>query len=158
MPGPLPKDPALRARTNRVPGHATLTMEPAQKRRVPALPKLTRLVNGEAQRVEWHKMTRAWWRDVWLSPMADEYLDADAHGLYRLAVLVDDFWNAPSEKLAAEIRLQQQCFGLTPIDRRRLQWEVERVEAVVKQRPPRRTEAPQEPIEDVRSVLKVLSG
>ena len=158
MPSPIPKDPNLRARRNKIPGHATLTMDPEQKRRVPALPKLTRLVDGAEQRVEWHKMTRAWWRDVWLSPMADEYLDADAHGLYRLAVLVDEFWNNPSEKLAAEIRLQQQCFGLTPIDRRRLQWEVERVEAVVKQRPLRRSDAPAEPIEDVRSVLKVLNG
>lgn len=158
MPSPIPKDPNLRARRNKTPGHAMLTMEPEQKRRVPALPKLTRLVEGVEQRIVWHKMTRAWWRDVWLSPMADEYLDADAHGLYRLAVLVDEFWNAPSEKLAAEIRLQQQCFGLTPIDRRRLQWEVERVEAVVKQRPPRRSEASNEPIEDVRSVLKVLTG
>ena len=30
--------------------------------------------------------------------------------------------------LANEIRLQRQCFGLTPIDRRRLEWEIEKAE------------------------------
>ena len=57
--------------------------------------------------------------------MAAEFLQADRHGLYRLAVLVDAFWRTEDPRLASEIRLQAQCFGLTPIDRRRLQWEME---------------------------------
>jgi hypothetical protein len=73
-------------------------------------------------------MTRYWWRDVWASPMATEYLRADEHGLFRLAVLIDLFWKEPSRALAAEIRLQQQAFGLTPLDRRRLEWNIEQVE------------------------------
>lgn len=80
----------------------------------------------------WHEQTRAWWRDVWSSPMAPEYDDSDKHGLFALAVLVDDFWHCDEAKLrkeiASEIRQQRQCFGLTPIDRRRLQWEIERTE------------------------------
>jgi hypothetical protein len=60
--------------------------------------------------------------------MAPEFDESDVHGLYLLAVLVNEFWNAPSKELAAEIRLQRQCFGLTPIDRRRLQWEIERTD------------------------------
>jgi hypothetical protein len=64
--------------------------------------------------------------------MAPEYDDSDRHGLFSLAVLVDDFWHCGEAKLrtaiAAEIRQQRQCFGLTPIDRRRLQWEIERSE------------------------------
>jgi hypothetical protein len=80
----------------------------------------------------WHEQTRAWWTDVWASPMAPEYDDSDRHGLFALAVLVDDFWSTEDAKLrkeiAAEIRQQRQCFGLTPIDRRRLQWEIERVD------------------------------
>jgi hypothetical protein len=80
----------------------------------------------------WHEQTRIWWQDVWSSPMAPEYDDSDRHGLFALAVLVDDFWTAEDPKLrkelASEIRLQRQCFGLTPIDRRRLQWEVERTD------------------------------
>ena len=59
---------------------------------------------------------------MWHSPMAAEFLEADRHALVRLAVLIDAFWNEPSKELAAEIRLEQQAFGLTPIDRRRLQW------------------------------------
>jgi hypothetical protein len=81
---------------------------------------------------DWHAMTVAWWCDVWASPMADEFLRADTHGLFRLALLVDDYWLASSptarKDLAGEIRLAGQAFGLTPIDRRRLQWTVDRVE------------------------------
>lgn len=60
--------------------------------------------------------------------MATEYVRADAHALFRLAVLVDMFWIEPSAKLAAEIRLQQQAFGLTPLDRSRLEWSIEHTE------------------------------
>jgi len=74
-------------------------------------------------------MTRAWWRDLWHSPMTDEYLRADEHALYRLAVLIDMFWLEPTKELAGEIRLQQQAFGLTPLDRRRLEWSIEQVNA-----------------------------
>jgi hypothetical protein len=80
----------------------------------------------------WHSQTRQWWVDVWASPMAPEYDSSDRHGLFALAALVDDFWKAETAReraaLAAEIRLQRQCFGLTPIDRRRLQWEIERTD------------------------------
>lgn len=73
-------------------------------------------------------MTLRWWRDVWASPMGTEYLRADTHALFRLAVLIDKFWLNPSTKLAAEIRLQQQAFGLTPLDRSRLQWSIEQAD------------------------------
>lgn len=70
--------------------------------------------------------------------MAPEFLKADRHGLFALAVLVDDFWTSDSRKermqLMAEIRQQRVCFGLTPIDRRRLQWEVGKVEQAAKKR------------------------
>jgi len=80
-------------------------------------------------------MTRHWWRDVWHSPMAGEFLQADIHGLYRLAELIDAFWSNPTTTLAAEIRQEQQAYGLSPIDRRRLQWEVQRAEGVTKKPP-----------------------
>jgi hypothetical protein len=79
---------------------------------------------------DWHELTGPWWEDVWSSPMAAEYLAADRHGLFRLAVLVDDYWLAGSpsarRELAGEIRLQGQAFGLTPLDRRRLEWRLRR--------------------------------
>jgi hypothetical protein len=92
-------------------------LDPTVKVRVPRLPERA-----------WNALTVAWWRDIWHSPMAAEYMKSDHHGLFILAALVDKFWEEPSEKLAAEIRQQRQCFGLTPLDRRRLQWTVQKVE------------------------------
>ncbi len=119
MPGPAPKHPSTRARQNRSTTAAQLKADPSI--RAPKLPERA-----------WHAMTRAWWRDVWSSPMAPEFDASDVHGLYALAVLVDDFWSVETptarRDLAGEIRLQTQRFGLSPIDRRRLQWEIERTE------------------------------
>jgi hypothetical protein len=111
---------------------------------------------------EWHPQTLQWWSDVWASPMAPEYDDSDRHGLFALARLVDDFWTAETAReraaLSAEIRLQRQCFGLTPIDRRRLQWEIERTEEAQDKGRKRRTPAPKgEAKPDPRSVLRSVS-
>lgn len=118
MPGPPPKNPAIRQRRNQTPSRAMLPPEAEPRTDAPALP-LAR---------EWHVMTQVWWRDVWASPMATEYTRADEHALFRLAVLIDMFWTEPSRDLAAEIRLQQQAFGLTPLDRNRLAWTIEQTE------------------------------
>ena len=118
MPGPVPKTASTRARRNRVAGSTTLNGKTKVKR--PPLP--------DAAGITWHPMTLKWWADVWASPMAPEYDESDRHGLYLLAVLVTAFWLEPSQQLAAEIRLQRACFGLTPIDRRKLQWEIDRGE------------------------------
>ena len=118
MPGPLPKDPSTRQRRNHTSTAATLKADPRVK--APALP------------FQPHPRTAEWWSDVWASPMAPEYDDSDRHGLVMLAVLVDEFWVCTSVadqlKLMAEIRQQSQRFGLSPMDRRRLQWEIERTE------------------------------
>lgn len=118
MPGPAPKSHAIRQRRNKSATKAVLPPEVSPRSRAPALP---------AER-DWHSMTRKWWRDVWASPMATEYVRADEHALFRLAVLIDMFWTKPSKEIAAEIRLQQQAFGLTPSDRRRLEWSIEQAE------------------------------
>ncbi len=73
--------------------------------------------------------------------MAPEFDGSDIHGLYLLATLVNAFWIEPSQALAAEIRLQRQCYGLTPIDRRRLQWEIERGEQAEASTQERRNES-----------------
>ena len=72
----------------------------------------------------WHGQTKAWWRAIWHSPMAEGWLASDIHGLYRLALLVDLYWRAPSAPVLAEIRLEEGRFGLSPADRRRLGWEI----------------------------------
>lgn len=110
----IPKPAGTRQRRNKSSTHRRLNV--VHDVQAPKLPTGTK----------WHRQTRAWWRDVWASPMAPEYDESDIHGLYLLAVLVDAFWQAPTQVLAAEIRLQRQCYGLTPIDRRRLQWEIDR--------------------------------
>lgn len=124
MPGAIPKDPKLRQRRNKTSTRAILSTEVDTEREIPQLPKNRR----------WHYLTREWWERAWQSPMAPEYLEADIDGMFILALLIDKFWKKPTKELAGEIRLQRQCFGLTPIDRRRLQWEVEKVESVTRKR------------------------
>lgn len=115
----LPKNPATRQRRNRAATRATLPSEEERAHvRIPPLPK-----KGAAGRT-WHELTRAWWNDIWRSPMAAKWLRADWHGLYRLAAMVDRFWFSPDPKAHGEIRLHEQRYGLTPLDRWRLQWEL----------------------------------
>ena len=120
MPGPPPKNPATRRRNNRTTTHATLTAD--HNVQPPDLPP----VEG----IEWHPYVIEWWAAVWRSPMGGEFEPgADTHGLVLLAILRNDFWTSDTAKqrreAAAEIRLQEQRFGLSPLDRRRLQWAIE---------------------------------
>ena len=144
MPGPAPKDPKLRQRRNRVSTQATLIRTSKPRTYAPRLPDR-----------DWHELTRAWWKDVWHSPMSEEFLEVDRHALLRLAMLVDMFWKAPTKELAAEIRLEQQAFGLTPIDRRRLQWTVEQE---TERRRTRQAPPADEPAEDPRKVLRMVAS
>lgn len=84
---------------------------------------------------EWRPMTNVWWSTIWASPMADEWVDADVPGLVSLAVLVDEFWRTGNRELAAEIRMQQREYGLSPLSRRSLQWEVIRVQRAERGQP-----------------------
>lgn len=122
------KHPTTRARKNTASTAATLST--GGKAVVPKLP--TRPVTYDAEGLPavttWHDATKSWWADLWASPMAAEYHSSDKHALFVLAVLVDDFWRNPSTKLASEIRLQRVAFGLTPYDRRRLEWTIETAE------------------------------
>jgi len=125
MPGPAPKKPKLRQRRNKD-VTARIFQEKKPITNIPELPK---------RRRKWREETIAWWKDIWESPMAPEFIQSDIHQLYILADLIDQYWRdqakgkGASPALATEIRLQRQCFGLTPIDRRRLQWEIEKGEA-----------------------------
>lgn len=126
MPQPK-KDSSVRARTNRASTAATLTDGRTVIR--PSLPTLFRVDEEGAQvEVPWQSATVEWWDDLWASPMASEYHASDKHALFILAALVDQFWVMPDQKLAGEIRLQRQAFGLTPYDRRRLEWTIETAE------------------------------
>lgn len=148
MRGPAPKHPSTRARRNKTSTAATLRADAS-------------IVAPELPERDWHPMTLAWWRDLWASPMAPEYDESDRHGLFKLAMLQDDFWSAESAKerkeAAAEIRLQEQRFGLSPIDRRRLQWEIERTEdAVAKGSRRRASQGAQKSKGDPRATLRAV--
>jgi len=150
---PLPKPKSMRQRRNRTTTAATLAESAAPAAApMPPLPKVR----------EWHPLTVEWWSNdvtgLWASPMAPEFARADIHGLYRLAGLVDDYWKAekPRERAAlnTEIRLQSMSFGLTPIDRRRLQWEIKRGEDAEKARRP--AAVVDTKVRDPRDVLRAV--
>lgn len=144
MPGPAPKPIGVRQRMNKTTTRATLPLE-QKRRRIPSLP-------GNRA---WNALTVAWWRDTWRSPMSAEFLPSDIHALYVLAELIEQFWKKPTALLAAEIRQQRQAFGQTPLDRRRLEWQVERVEATRTRRPaPDPTATPRS--DDPRKLLAVV--
>lgn len=145
MPGPAPKHGSVRARRNKTSTAATLsTVHDVEAPELPA--------DGE-----WHALTLQWWADIWASPMAPEFEKSDKHGLFILATLVNEFWLSPTKDLAAEIRLQRQAFGLTPMDRRRLQWEIERVDEAQDRGERRRATTPKKaPAADPRSVLHAV--
>jgi hypothetical protein len=104
-------------------------LEANPKAEVPALPKL---VGEDGLSHEWHSQTLAEWRDIWRSPMASQWCDADLHGLLKLILVVDDYWWAPSpsarREALVEIRLQRSDFGLAPRPRAGLHWEIARAE------------------------------
>lgn len=144
MPGPNPKHPSARARRNTSSTAATLSL--VHNVKAPPLPE---------HPTGWHPQTLEWWKDIWASPMAPEFHQSDTHGLYLLALLVDEFWRSPTTALAAEIRLQRQGYGLTPMDRRRLQWTIEQVDEAVDKGEKRRAAAPpKKPAVDPRAVLR----
>lgn len=125
--GPAPKPAHLRQRTNRKAGMATLEAPDPASVEVPVIPN--------PDRREWHPLTVKAWSRAWQSPMASQWLDTDADALGRLALLWDQFYQEPKSVVLAEIRLQEQRFGFSPLDRSRLQWEVSRAEEAEQKRP-----------------------
>lgn len=99
-----------------------------------------------------HPETVAWWKAIWRSPMASQWIKADLPQLVMLAELVDAFHFAPTAALGAEIRQQRTSFGLTPIDRRRLQWTIEPDDATPA-KPAQPAAQPKAPAEDPRNLL-----
>jgi hypothetical protein len=116
--GPAPKPAHLRQRTNRKIGSGPIT--------APASPRVPTIPNPDAR--TWHPLTLVAWDHAWRSPMASQWLETDADALGRLALLWDAFYKEPDAEGLKEIRLQSALFGLSPLDRSRLQWEIRRAE------------------------------
>ncbi len=142
------KDPDQRTRRNKASTAALLESESAEiARPIPELPKAL------FPRSEVHAMTSEWWAMIWRSPMALNWLEADMGGLYVLAVLRNEFFMNPRVTFASEIRQQEARFGLSPLDRRRLEWRigVPQIDAKPPQ-PPR----PEREKRDTREILRAL--
>jgi hypothetical protein len=119
--GPAPKDPKTRRRRNRASTAAKVKGPETPPLEIPLLPE----GRGGGPNGAWHVETGSWWVDLWRSAIAAEYVAGiDGHTLLVFAVVLDRFWHDPSKELATEIRLQAREFGLNPMARRSLQWQV----------------------------------
>ena len=135
---------------------------------IPVLPvrreEITAIGDDEPKWVErpWHELTISWWGDVWRSPMAAEFVKVDVHRLWILADLVDRYWWSGGRDLAAatEIRLQERAFGLDPMSRRSLQWEVPRKSEVGSEKDdlPAATRPRGKKVDPRKLFLKVVGG
>ena len=111
-------------------------------------------------------MTVEWWDELWSTPMSSEYHISDRHQLYVLAVLYDQFFHgagtlSPGQMKAfsEEIRHHRTPFGMTPYDRRRLEWTIELAEDAKDRaagRVERRGSVQPKPAADPRSVLRAV--
>lgn len=157
MPGPTPKPAALRQRRNKSTTAATLpTQAVASGFIVPPMPERTRddartrrgsrtVTSGdrgvttsettgfESDTAEWHPNVVSWWTSVWTSPMAQEYAEADrVGGLALLAELWHRWWTESDTRvlatLSTTINQVSRDFGLSPMARRSLQWQIDQGE------------------------------
>lgn len=153
----VPKPPELLQRRNKHTTKATLpSVEESAKNDVPDLPKREGII-------PWHPRVAEWWRTVWKSPMAQEWMASDVSGvLVRAAELWQDFWMANEaamrERLSKALSALETELGLTPIARRRLQWEVEKGDQAAERTTRRRQsrELSETSKKDPRDVLKVV--
>jgi len=137
MPGPAPKPASQRQRRNRVSSAAVLP--PAAPFEIPALPE------GYDKRVV------RWWETVKRSPMREEYTETDWEALLAVAALYNLWWLSGDPKVHAEFRTAAKDFGLNPLSRRSLQWEIKRVEGAA-------PAVPATPRRASKSTLAVLAG
>lgn len=142
--GPPPKPAHLRQRTNKKTGAAQLE--------APENPDIPDIPNPDAR--IWHPLTVQSWEHAWASPMASQWLETDVDALGRLAILWDAYYQGQVMALS-EIRLQEQRFGLSPLDRSRLQWEVSRGQEA-EERTKRRQPAAKKVSGDPRAILMAV--
>lgn len=159
MPQPK-KHPSTRARRNKA---STAAVLPAGSDVAGAI--MPELVDRP---IGWHPMAAAWWVAVWRSPMHHEWhFETDLHNVYMAVMHYHDVWCAetPSERQKATASYDKAVakLGLTPYDRRRLEWTI--ATATTATRTARRAAERQEPVaptevstkSDPRSVLTVVS-
>ena len=113
---PAPKPASQRRRRNKT--VAVQKLAPAKHRKAPPLPGADAML----------KSTLDYWAKIWRSPMSAVWLEADEPALERLAQLVDSVATGDASAIVlSEIRQLEDRFGLSPLARRRLQWELDQV-------------------------------
>lgn len=154
MPGPAPKPAHRRQRTNRTSTASVLEATPAVKVDLPLRYSSWKCVecylrpgrhseeyfdkeeiaphDFVAAEVEWQPLTVRWWDTIWESPMVQEWVNADVPDLVAIAFLWDNFYRLGEPSIHAEIRMASREFGLSPLSRRTLQWEIHKVESAKK--------------------------
>lgn len=143
MPGPHPKEATKRARGNKTSTKATLSV--VVDHEVPPMPDpadwLSRpFINGQEvtvgdddKPVDWSRAVKKWWTTIWSSPMSNEFHESDTAQLDLACFYLHQVTNPyikMAERLAAAAKYEAcvRNFGLTPMSRRSLQWEIEKVE------------------------------
>jgi len=115
MPGPgaLPKETRSRTRDSAARDAITAKLKADGTIRGPELPE-----------GDWPAQTLTWWMNLRSSPMAQQWIAADWDALLDTAVLHRELWSGDL-KVAPEIRLRMQQFGVTPESRLRLRISVD---------------------------------
>jgi len=121
-------------RNSSLPG-ATVVLHPydphGPRNVTPNLPKREAIdFDGNVTKEEWHPMAVTLWREIWHSPMASQYTSVDILTMLRVVELQHAFYTSSSidekRKCSVELRLLSQLFGLSPLDRARLKWEIDK--------------------------------
>lgn len=89
------------------------------------------LPDGEA----WHPQTLAWWDALRRWPLLKAQPDLAWSNLIATAMLHHRMWTDGNTKLAAEIRIREAKFGVTPEDQMRLKIKVTQAGAATGQQP-----------------------
>jgi len=109
MAGPAPKPPGARVRrnTNQSQWKTLATAKPAK---APAAPE------------HWSALRKKWWRAIWRSPMAAQWIESDTFNLLDLGEIME--LPKKSAEHYGEIRQKLSHYGLTPASRKTLFWDV----------------------------------
>ena len=158
--GPLPSNPAQRQRRNQSATKATLSV--VENPEVPPLPPAEHWLSDrwnhrteEWEDPKWMPHVIAWWNDIWSSPMSSEFDDADIHGLYLACMYLQESTNSglkASERISygKNYEAAVRNYGLTPMARRSLQWEIARSDEATDKNAKRkaRENPPAAPVDD----------
>lgn len=152
--GPAPKDPATRQRRNRSPGANTIEdHDPLPRDKIPPLKKR---LGADGKPIEWSKLARAYWRELWKSPVAKLWTRSDVWRVWLYLDLFDQWVTTRELDVLKELRLQSPALGIAPMDRRRMDWSVVPHEPDGDDKktatPPQRSERPADPRAALRAV------